>query len=145
MQFMIGLGAAPAAFGGRIGVSLAPNFRFGVSGLPQTGIERQKNFRWNGAERLGGRVAMQFSGTGEETVSIKGIMYPPRFGSVAMLEAMSAEAEFGVPRPLATSLGVYHGLWCIKSISDTQGPWWPNGAPRKLEFTIELTHYGSLV
>jgi uncharacterized protein len=48
----------------------------------------------------------------------------------------------GIPRGVATNLGRYYGLWCITAITDVQTYFAKNGAPRKVEFTIELAAYG---
>lgn len=118
------------------------SYVFAMGGLPQTMLDRTFEYRWDAANRLGRRPAMQFLGPGEETVSIRGTIYPPYFGSFSMLQSMRAEAMAGTPRPFVTQYGEYHGIWCIRSIRDNQGPYWPDGYPRKVEFTIELTHYG---
>jgi phage protein U len=125
-------------FAGRTGVS----FYFGVSNLPQTSLSRTFAYRWEGAQRLGRRVAQQYLGPGEETVTIEGVIYPPAFGSFEALESMRREAMSGTPRAFVTAYGRYNGLWCIKSIQDKQAPYWPDGHPRKVEFTLELVHYG---
>jgi phage protein U len=39
-------------------------------------------------------------------------------------------------------LRVTNSKWCIKSIHDDQPLFFADGAPRKVEFDIELTHYG---
>ncbi|MGE5509918.1 MAG: phage tail protein [Bacteroidota bacterium] len=115
---------------------------FGVDDLPQTGLDRNLELRFDGAKRLGRRVAQQFLGVGEETVSIKGTIYPPQFGSFEMLEEMREEAMLGRPRAVVTRYGRYEGIWCIKAIKDTQTVYFKNGYPRKVEFTLELVHYG---
>jgi phage protein U len=125
-------------FTGRTGVT----FYFGVSKLPQTNLSRTFDYRWEGAQRIGRRVAQQYLGPGEETVSIEGVIYPPVFGSFEAIEAMRREAMSGTPRAFVTAYGRYNGLWCIKSIRDKQAPYWPDGHPRKVEFTLELVHYG---
>lgn len=124
-------------------VSRPRSYFFGVKSLPQTGLDRSISYRWEPQNRIGRRPAMQFLGTGEETVSIKGVLYPPQFGSLDSLEQMRDEAMLGVPRGMVTSTGRYYGIWCIKSIKDVQAPYWPDGSPRKVEFTIDLTNYGA--
>jgi phage protein U len=49
----------------------------------------------------------------------------------------------GVPRGVASNLGRYYGRWCITAITDVQTYFGKNGAPRKVEFTIELAAYGA--
>jgi uncharacterized protein len=118
------------------------SYYFGARGLPQTGLDRTIGYRWEPQNRIGRRPAMQFLGTGEETVSIKGVIYPPQFGSFDAFEQMREEAMMGIPRGMVTQYGRYYGVWCIKSIKDVQAPYWPDGSPRKVEFNIDLVAYG---
>ncbi|MBY0559878.1 phage tail protein [Hyphomicrobium sp.] len=119
------------------------SFRFRVNhGLLNTHIRRKLPIRWEAVNRIGRAPAMQFMGAGEETVSIPGFLYPEDFGGWDMLNRMRDEATQGIPRPFASASGIYHGIWCIKEISDEQEYFLPNGNPRKVTFTIELSAYG---
>lgn len=120
-------------------------YRFQIAGLNYQDVERTFDFRWQAQDRIGRRPAQQFLGPGEETVSLRGVIYPkdPRLGNgFAQLEDMRREAMRGVPRGVASNLGRYYGQWCIKSIRDTQTFFDRNGEPRRVEFSIEMTHYG---
>lgn len=118
------------------------HYVFGVRDLPQTGLDRDLDLRWDGIKRLGRRVAQQYLGPGEEKVSLKGVIYPPNYGRFEILEQLRQEALRGRPRSVFTGYGRYQGLWVIKSIKDTQTHYLPGGYPRKIDFTIELMHYG---
>jgi hypothetical protein len=121
-------------------------YRFKIKALNYQALTRTFNYRWVSQERIGRRPAMQFLGPGEETVELRGVIYPkdPRFGGgFSQLENMRKEAMRGRPRGVASSLGRYHGRWCIKEVSDVQTYFAKNGAPRKVEFTIKLTAYGA--
>jgi hypothetical protein len=120
-------------------------YRFKVVGLNYQSLDRAFEYRWRPQERIGRRPAMQFMGPGMETVSLKGVLYPqdPRLGNgFSQLERMRREAMAGVPRGVASNLGRYYGLWCITKISDVQSYFSKDGAPRKVEFTIDLAAYG---
>lgn len=89
---------------------------------------------------------MQFLGPGVETVTLKGVLYPHdvRFGNgFSQLESMRREAMAGVPRGVASSMGRYYGLWCITNIKDIQQFFDKRGAPRKVDFSIDLAAYGA--
>jgi hypothetical protein len=123
-------------------LSAAQQFVFGVADLPQTGLDRDFEFRWDGAKRLGRRVAHQYLGPGVERVTLKGTIYPPQFGSFEAFELMRTAAIAGKPLTFVTGYGRYAGIWCIHDVKDTQTHYLPNGYPRKVEFTIDLVHYG---
>ncbi len=121
-------------------------FRFGVSELNYKDLQRNFEYRWSAQNRLGRRPAQQFLGPGEETVTLQGVIYPrdPRFGGHgwSQLKGMRKSGAAGTFFPMASNMGVYHGIWCIKSIGDNQGEFAPSGSPQKVDFTISLTHYG---
>lgn len=149
MSIIVGFGASIGIASAHVGLSLSVRsglkkfHKFGMAGLPQTELDRTIEHRWEPVKRLGRRPAMQFLGPGEEHVTIKGFIYPPDYGSFESLQAMRNESMLGFPRPFITGYGEYQGLWCIKKIKDVQTHYWPDGSPRKVEFTIDLTHYGS--
>lgn len=120
-------------------------YRFRIVGLNYQTLDRKFDYRWKAQERIGRRPAMQFMGPGEETVTLQGVLYPkdPRLGrGFSQLESMRREAMLGIPRGVASNLGRYYGIWCISGISDVQSYFTKGGAPRKVEFNINLTHYG---
>lgn len=63
-------------------------------------------------------------------------------GGFGQLESLRAEVAKGKPRGGVSGFGRYHGRWCITSINDNRSLFFADGAPRKVEFWIELVHYG---
>ena len=123
-------------------------FRFHIYGLNYQSLERDFEYRWVPQERIGRRPAMQYLGPGEERVQLQGVIYPrdPRWEGMAgfqMLEAMRSAAMSGTPYGVANSNGRFFGLWCITNISDIQTFLFKDGTPQRVEFTVELTNYGS--
>lgn len=56
-------------------IGLGP-YRFSVSSLNIEELDRSWEYRWEAVNRVGARPAMQFIGPGEETVRLKGLIYP---------------------------------------------------------------------
>lgn len=116
-------------------------FRFGVSSLGYTDLTRTIEFALAPQERLFARTSHQYMGVGVESVKIRGMVFPKdrRFGGMAEVNAMrGASTSYG----LGTSLGQWHGRWFVRSVTDVQQHFHPDGTPRKVEFTVELLHAG---
>ena len=139
-------------------MALGP-FRFSVPGLSYDRIHRNFEYRWEPQLRIGSRPAQQWLGPGEETITFRGIIYPHYAGGYGQLNAMRASAMVGVPYPLAAvgsggsftgrygeassaNVGFFFGPWSIRGISDEQEYFHKNGDPRKVEFSIDIVHYG---
>ncbi len=119
-------------------------YRFAITALNYQSLNRRFRYRWEPQMVVGARPVMQYMGPGEETVRLEGTIYPndPRFGGgFSQLEAMRSEAMAGIPRGVASNLGRYAGTWCIEDISDIQSYFARDGSPRKVTFTISLTHF----
>jgi hypothetical protein len=117
-------------------------FTFETDSFNMQKFDRNKAFRWEPQMRIGRRPALQFLGTGEESVEIQGTIYPHYFGGLSQYQNMRDAAESGVPYPLATGTGRMLGIFCIRAVKDGNSYLVRSGAPRKVEFTISLAAYG---
>lgn len=127
--------------------------QFSVPGLSFNRLQRRYEYRWEPQWRIGSRPAQQFLGPGEESVDIRGTIYPAHpysgggpQGGWRELNDLRAFSETGEPQPLGglvAGFAQYLGLWCVRMIRDEQEYWLPNGYPRKLEFSIDLVNYGA--
>ncbi len=111
-------------------------------------LDRVVKYRWPVLERLGRRPARQWLGVGEETIKLKGAIYPgfdPAGRTVGggQVEELRSLGEQGVPQDLVTGTGRSLGKWVILEVGEMQTVFMGNGAPRKQEFTIELAFYGT--
>lgn len=104
-------------------------------------FQHSTQYNWQSQERLGGKPSPQFTGFGEETINLSGLMLPDFAGGVAQLDAMRASADKGVPLILIDGNGYVKGKFCIKKISNTNNYHWSNGMARKIEFSMELLAY----
>ena len=122
--------------------------RFQVDALNFSQLERNFAYRWEPQNRLGRRPAMQFMGAGEETINLRGTIYPnhPAFAGgldeLNNMRARSATGEFFNMGARIGTRGLALGRWCVRSIRDDQSYFHPNGRPSKVEFQIDLVAYG---
>ena len=118
------------------------DYRFSVDTAAYRELTRVTEYRWPSQARLGRRPARQFMGVGEDTVTVRGVVYPHHRGGLGQLEAMRAQAGRGEPLRMVGGDGGVLGRWVITRIEETQLEHWPDGAPRRQDFVLELAHYG---
>lgn len=118
-------------------------FRFSVAGAVYQQLTREVTARWPVQERVGRRPALQFTGPGEERLTLAGTIYPHYTGGLDQIRGMRAQAQAGAPLMMVSGLGDVYGLWVITSVRDTESFLRADGLPRKVEFTLELSAYGA--
>jgi uncharacterized protein len=119
-------------------------FSFDVNRLAFQESARTAGYSWAEIERIGASPALQYTGREAETLSLPGVFYPHYKGGLSQMPALRLAAEAGLPLPLITGYGFFLGLWVIASVSETQSVFFSDGAPRKVDFTIELKQYLSV-
>lgn len=105
-------------------------------------LQRRTAFRWTGQERLTRDIAQQAVGQGEDTLSIKGAVFPLFKGGISQLEALRTIGRQLLPVSLTTGYGAVLGSWCLQKIDEDQSALLAGGIPRKQAFTLEFTKYG---
>ncbi|MCU7933743.1 MAG: phage tail protein [Candidatus Thiodiazotropha sp. (ex Dulcina madagascariensis)] len=118
------------------------SYQFGIETSAYEQLRRSTAYRWQGQDRIGRRPAQQFAGVGQETITLTGRIYPFYRGGLGQLDKMRAEAGQGEPRILVDGLGRIWGKWAVTRIDETQSVLMPDGVPEKIDFTLELAHYG---
>lgn len=123
--------------------------QFSVDTQSYEELSRKVEYRWPILERLQRRPAHQFLGVGEETITLKGCVFPLfdpyGFGSVIgtrRIEEIRQIAAQGTPQDLLTGTGDALGKWVISGIEENQTVLMPNGAPKKQDYTVRLDYYG---
>ena len=105
-------------------------------------LRRQTRFRWAGQERLSRASAQQAVGLGEETISIRGAIFPTFKGGLGQLQALRSIGRQLQPLSLTTGYGEVLGNWCLTSIEEEQSNLLAGGIPRKQGFSLEFISYG---
>ena len=67
-----------------------------------------------------------------------GILLPALAGTPLSLDTLRAMADTGKAWPLIEGTGRILGIWVIESISENKTLFFPDGAARRIEFTIAL-------
>lgn len=114
-------------------------------------IRRDSQYTWTQADRLSRDPAMQFTGPGEDNISIEGCLYPYHFGGLSTLERMRLAGRAGKPMILARFYpfkdpGGYGaevlGNYSITRVQDVQTKIGAVGIAHKIDFVLELKRYG---
>lgn len=119
------------------------DFRFGLNTAAYEELERRTNWRWPEVERIGALPALQFTGPGQDTVNLSGVIFPQFRGGLGQMDTMRAEANKGLPLNMVDGTGRVWGLWCIIDIGETRRVLFSDGTPRQIEFFISLSNYGA--
>lgn len=120
-------------------------FRFGISQSGYQSLSSTAAYRWEKLERLGRAPALQFMGKDAEEITLEGVIYPHFKGGLRQMELMRLLAGTGLPQMLVDGSGFVFQRWCITSVEERKSVFLSDGAPRKIEFTISLQSYGSLI
>ncbi|ARQ95327.1 tail protein [Bradyrhizobium phage BDU-MI-1] len=114
-------------------------------------IQRDAQFTWTSADRLSRDPAMQFTGPGEENISIDGRMFPYHFGGLSTLDRLRRAGRAGKPMimvrfyPLLDPAGYGSeviGNFVIKRVRTQESKLGAIGIAHKIDFTVELQRYG---
>lgn len=117
-------------------------FRFGMANDAYQSFSRSAGYRWGKVDRVGRAPALQYAGPDAQTVSLKGVIYPHFRGGLRQVDLMRARAETGEPMMMVDGLGWVWNRWAILSVEETKTVFLADGAPQKIEFSMELQAYG---
>lgn len=118
------------------------DYTFSIDTAAYQNTTRDSKYNWAEQARIGTNPALQFSGTGAETLSLPGIIYPTFRGGLKQVDTMRAMAGRAKPLLLVDGLGNVHGYWCITGVKEKTSDFLPAGIPQKIEFTLDLKYFG---
>lgn len=113
-------------------------FVFGLSTLAYTELQRQTQWKHRNSSRVGARDARQFSGPGDDTITLNGTLSPELTGKLSSLKELEAMADAGEAYAMVDGAGNVYGAFVIESMNQTQKLHFEDGTPRLIEFSISL-------
>lgn len=116
-------------------------YAFGIRNAAFQQLNRGKDWHWPVIERFAQAPLLQFTGEGEETISLPGVIYPEWNGGTGQIDEMRAQADGATPRTLIDGRGNILGQFVCTHISETQTIFGQFGIPRRQDFTIELKRF----
>ncbi|WP_218644496.1 phage tail protein [Thiomicrorhabdus cannonii] len=125
---------------GAVMMMLGP-FMFALDTAAYQSLTHTVEYKWADLERIGNRPMSQFTGIGKETVEMPGVIYPHYKGGLHQVQAMRELAGLGKPLPMVDGTGKIWGEWVIEQVQETLRVLVKNGAPLKIEFSLNLKYY----
>ncbi len=113
-------------------------FAFGIDTLAFDEIQRKSSWRHATATRIGARDASQYTGPGDETISLPGSVFTEIADGKVSLDEIRRMANTGDAWPLVDGRGYVYGAYVITGLTETLKHLWPDGSPRQIDFTIDL-------
>lgn len=101
-------------------------------------FDRSVSWKYPSNSRIGKRNATQYVGLGDENISMSGVLLPEITGGKLSLLALEMMADSGRAWPLIEGTGTIYGFYIIESMKQTNTIFFQDGAPRRIEFSIEL-------
>ncbi|WP_441228024.1 phage tail protein [Tardiphaga sp. 20_F10_N6_6] len=117
------------------------SFTFSVNTAAYQELKRRTEYKWAAQERFGQLDALQYTGPGEDTITLNGVILPVYRGGFAQVDALRAIAATRQPQLLISGMGNVFGLWVITTVDEGQGVFAALGLPRKQEFTVSLRKF----
>lgn len=113
-------------------------FVFELASLPFEDQQRRRDWRHESARRVGARDAAQFTGPGDDLVTLNGVIAPGVVGSFAALDTLVEMGDAGENHPFVDGTGVVWGEFAIVAIDTRRKHIMVDGVPRMIDFTLEL-------
>ncbi|RMB26236.1 hypothetical protein C8J47_3554 [Sphingomonas sp. PP-F2F-G114-C0414] len=118
-------------------------FAFSIDTLAFDEISRRASWRHATSARIGARDATQFTGPGDETISLPGTVYNEIVDGRVSIDELRRMADTGDAWSLVDGLGYVYGAFVITSIDDRGKAFFPDGTPRQIDFAIDLLRVDS--
>lgn len=113
-------------------------FVFSIATLAYQELQRQTTWRHPSNSRVGARPARQFTGPGDDTMRLSGLLAPEVTGSTVALDDLRAMADQGLAWPLVDGSGVVYGQFVVEGLDETRTVFFADGTARRIDFNLQL-------
>ncbi|KVO49969.1 phage tail protein [Burkholderia stagnalis] len=114
-------------------------FVFSLQTAPYRELQRQRNWKHRTSSRVGARDASQFTGAGDDTITLNGMVAADNdIGAVASLDELAKMGDVGDAYVLVDGVGTVYGAYIIESLNESSTYHRPDGTARKIEFNLSL-------
>src|SRR5450830_912990 len=113
-------------------------FVFSLPTLAYQELQRKTQWKYASNGRIGRRDAKQFTGPGDDTMTLSGWVAPELTGSLYSFDALRLMADTGKSWILIQGTGRIYGSFVITELAETRTVIDGNGNPAKVEFSITL-------
>lgn len=123
-------------------------FRFAIDTAAYQSLQRRTEWRWPAQDRLWNDPARQFTGKGQDEITLEGVILPAFRGGLGQIKALRELADAALrdgsgarPLMLVTGYGDVLGEWVITGLEEEQPVIGPSGAPLEQRFRLSLAAY----
>ncbi|KAF3999209.1 phage tail protein [Glaciimonas immobilis] len=113
-------------------------FVFSLPTLAYQELQRQTEWKHVSNARVGARDAFQYTGKGDDTITLSGWIAPELTGSLYALDALRLMADTGKSWILIQGTGRIYGAYIITSMTEGKTHLGSDGDPARVEFAITL-------
>jgi phage protein U len=114
-------------------------FVFDMNTLAFQQLQRKTQWKHRANSRVGARDARQFTGLGDDTFTISGVLAPELTGTLSSLDELRAMGDTGDAYVLIDGAGTVYGAYLIEDLSADGTHIGMDGQPRRVDFSISLT------
>lgn len=109
------------------------------SGILPDALSRRRDWRHERTDRFSARAASQFTGPGDDKITLTGTYIPELAADHSSIERLAELADEGEALPLLDGLHTNLGTFTIDAIDEEKRNIIDNGRARRIDFTISLT------
>ena len=113
-------------------------FVFSLPTLAYQELQRKSDWKHPSTSRVGARSARQFTGKGDDTITLSGWIAPELTGSVYSLDALRLMGDTGKSWILIAGTGRIYGSFVITGMTEERTVLGQDGDAGKIEFSITL-------
>jgi len=113
-------------------------FVFSLPTLAYQELQRKTQWKYASNGRIGRRDAKQFTGPGDDTITLSGWVAPELTGSLYSFDALRLMADTGKSWILIQGTGRIYGAYVITDLAETRTVLDGSGDAAKVEFSITL-------
>ncbi len=113
-------------------------FVFELSSLAPDDLQRKANWSHARSPRIGARDATQFTGPGEEVISLSGSTYAEIADGRVSIDNLRELAATGEAQTLVAGNGTVFGCFVIEKLDERHSWLMADGTPMRIDFAIDL-------
>lgn len=113
-------------------------FVFSMSTLAHQELQRQTQWKHASNARVGARAGRQYTGPGDDTITISGVLVPDLAGKLESLDTLRTMGDRGQAYVLVDGAGTVFGAFNLTQMHQTGSLIDANGIPRRVDFSITL-------
>lgn len=113
-------------------------FVFGMDTAAYQELQRQTDWKHASTPRVGARDAYQFTGQGEDSITLSGWIAPELTGTIQSIEDLREMGDTGKAWVLVEGTGAIYGTYFIASLKEGKTEFYGDGTPRKVDFSLTL-------